>query len=456
MIDVVSVLSKFMDKPCLVVEDKSYSYNELVSKIIQIKNILIENKIISGKVVIINGDYSLESIAVFFALFLNKNIIVPIATVIEQEIKDRIEIVNADYIFDTHENKIDISRGQLLSSTIKEPHHLIKKLTDSKHAGFILFSSGSTGKPKAMIHNLDHLIDSFQGKKEKNLTILVVLLFDHIGGINTMLNSLFTGSRLVIPQIREADSACSLIQKYKVNLLPASPTFLNLILMSGAVAKYDLSSLKMITYGTESMPDTLLIKVKETFPYCKLHQTFGTSETGIMNTVSKSSTSTLLKLEDGFDAGYKIVNNELYLRSKTQILGYLNAEENTFTTDGWFNTGDLVEVGTDGFIKILGRSKEIINVGGLKVLPAEVESVILQMGCIKDCIVYGETNAITGQTVVVDVVAKGNIETSEIKRAVRQHCLKFLDRFKVPTKVTLLDVIEISERLKKNRLIKYK
>jgi acyl-coenzyme A synthetase/AMP-(fatty) acid ligase len=87
----------------------------------------------------------------------------------------------------------------------------------------------------------------------------------------------------------------------------------------------------------------------------------------------------------------------------------------SFTSDGWFKTGDLVEELEDGYLKIIGRSKEVINVGGQKVLPAEVESVILSMKEIDDCMVYSESNVITGQTVVCDVVLhepKENIKKS--------------------------------------------
>ena len=85
-------------------------------------------------------------------------------------------------------------------------------------------------------------------------------------------------------------------------------------------------------------------------------------------------------------------------------MGYLNASMEDFTEDGWFKTGDLVEVNEDGFIKIIGRSKEMINVGGEKVVPNELESLILNVDYIEDCLVYGERNLITGQTVVVEVV----------------------------------------------------
>lgn len=71
-------------------------------------------------------------------------------------------------------------------------------------------------------------------------------------------------------------------------------------------------------------------------------------------------------------------------------MGYLNSSMERFTEDGWFKTGDLVEEASDGYIKIVGRSKELINVGGEKVLPSEVESVLFQIPNLVDCIVYGE------------------------------------------------------------------
>ena len=128
--------------------------------------------------------------------------------------------------------------------------------------------------------------------------------------------------------------------------------------MSKANEKYDLSSLRMITYGTEAMPESLLNRLKEAFPRVKFLQTFGTSETGIANTSSKSSNSTFMKIDDP-ELEYKIVENELWLKSKTQVMGYLNSSMDSFTEDGWFKTGDLVEATEDGYIKIIGRNKEV-------------------------------------------------------------------------------------------------
>jgi acyl-coenzyme A synthetase/AMP-(fatty) acid ligase len=326
---------------------------------------------------------------------------------------------------------------------------MIKKLKESQSSGLILFSSGSTGKPKAMIHNLDNLINSYKDKKAKSMNMLVFLMFDHIGGLNTLFNALCMGACLIIPKNRDAKNICELIQNYKIMVLPSSPTFLNLILISGEHKTCDLSSLRMITYGTEAMPESLLLKLKENFPKVKFLQTFGTSETGISTTSSKSSDSLYMKIEDS-NQEYKIVENELWLRSKTQVLGYLNASMESFTSDGWFKTGDLVEELEDGYLKIIGRSKEVINVGGQKVLPAEVESVILSAPFIDDCMVYGVQNAITGQTVVCDVVLSQANEN--IKKTIRSFCKDKLDAFKIPTKVNVVEKTNFSERFKKMRV----
>ena len=433
------------DQTAIIYDGKKYSYNELYIKIKEIES-FIKDKIKSGEVVAILADYSFVSIALFFALYENKNIIAPITSTSQKEIDGKVKESFSTKIINLENEKLVITNIKSEAS-----HKIINDLQTSKCAGLILFSSGSTGAPKAMIHNLDTLVDSYGDKKQKQINMLVFLMFDHIGGINTMLNILSMNATMIIPQNRNADDICKLIEEYKIAVLPSSPTFLNLILINRSYEKYDLSSLRMITYGTETMPEGLLGRLKAVFSKVKFLQTFGTSETGIAATSSKSSSSTFMKIDDE-NLEYKIVDNELWLRSKTQILGYLNRSMESFTNDGWFKTGDLVELDNEGFIKIIGRNKEIINVGGQKVLPSEVESVLLGMDEIEDCLVYGEQNAITGQSISCDVVLKHGIDDSGFKILVRKFCKDKLDNFKIPTRVNFVQKTEFTERFKKSRI----
>jgi acyl-CoA synthetase (AMP-forming)/AMP-acid ligase II len=331
---------------------------------------------------------------------------------------------------------------------VDEPsnHPLFRQLAEQKTAGLILFSSGTSGAPKAMVQDFSKLLASYGSRRESDLGMLALLGFDHIGGLNTLFNTLAAGSLLAVPPSRAPVDVAATIARHKVAILPASPTFLNLLLTAGLTE--ELSSLRVITYGTEPMPESLLVRLKVAFPKVRFIQTFGTSETGITRTESPEPGSTFLRFEDP-NLEWKVIDDELWLRSRTQIAGYLNASNERFTADGWFRTGDKVEQGPNGTLRILGRLGEMINVGGEKLMPAEVESVVLGVAGVADCRVRGEPHPLTGQTVVVDIVADG-ADHEALRAAIRTACRERLARHKIPTRVTFVPSVS-GERMKKTR-----
>jgi acyl-CoA synthetase (AMP-forming)/AMP-acid ligase II len=155
-----------------------------------------------------------------------------------------------------------------------------------------------------------------------------------------------------------------------------------------------------------------------------------------------------LRFEDP-NLEWKVIDDELWLRSRTQIAGYLNASNERFTADGWFRTGDKVEQGPDGMLRILGRMGEMINVGGEKLMPAEVEAIVLGVAGVADCRVRGEPHPLTGQTVVVDVVST-QADQEALRSEIRTACRQRLARHKIPTRVTFVPSVS-GERLKKLR-----
>jgi acyl-coenzyme A synthetase/AMP-(fatty) acid ligase len=441
------IIAKHGSKVAFVEDDIEHTYPDLAEQTRKFSEYLKKQEVQRSEVVAILSDYTFESVALFLALFEAGNIIVPIVTEIQTEIKNRIEEAYVDWVISLDGEHLKVNK---MMQPVCRKHELIENLQRQGTPGLVLFSSGSTGNPKAMIHDLAKIMETYSNRTRKKHRILIFLLFDHIGGLNTLFNALSAGMLIVIPHGKDPNYICKLISKYRVNILPTSPTFLNLILISGAREKYNLSSLRLITYGTEPMPEGLLKRLKNAFPKVRFLQTFGTSETGIAKTSSKSSTSTLLRIDDP-NQEYKIVNGMLWLRSKTQILGYLNYPEESFTKDGWFKTGDLVEETEGGYFRIVGRANEIINVGGQKVLPAEVESVLLEMPQLADCTVYGEANFITVQIVVANVVLadKGNPKT--IKKDIRTFCRNRLNNYKIPVKIYIVETINYGGRFKKIR-----
>jgi acyl-CoA synthetase (AMP-forming)/AMP-acid ligase II len=440
------LFNKNKDKISIIYDNKKYTYLELINNIDYYMIFLKKQNIFSGQIIAINSDYSFQSISLFFALVKNKNVIVPIISNVENEVISKLKAVKADFLI-TFKNDKAWCKNQ---NTGVEKHKLIQKLQKLGNSGLILFSSGSTGEPKAMLHDFDNLHSIYKDKKQKYINTLIFLTFDHIGGIDTMLRIFSITGTITIPNTRQPEEICKIIEQYNVNVLPSSPTFLNLLLIGKFHNKYDLHSLEIISFGAEPMPDSLLKRLNKEFPHVALQQKFGTSETNAIRVKSKANNSLFMKFDDP-NLDYKIVDNELWLKSKTQVMGYLNSSMDSFTDDGWFKTGDLVEKTDDGYIKIIGRNKEVINVGGEKVLPNEVESVILSMDMVDDVMVYGESNIITGQTVVCDAVINLDIERKEAKKLIRKFCKNSLDGYKIPTKVSLVDKTNFGDRFKKIR-----
>ncbi|EAK3931455.1 long-chain fatty acid--CoA ligase [Campylobacter jejuni] len=427
------------DNNALIYEDIIYTYSQLSENVL--KNINLLNSTKNNNIIGIIGDYDFESISLLLACIELNKIIVPFVD--EKEIENKLKEVRCDLVFNN--GKIILKNDDSVN------HPLIDRLIKENKSGLILFSSGSTGKPKAIIHDLDKITSSYLNKKTKNINILLFLMFDHIGGLNTLFNCLsMNACGVAIKDRKNVKYLAENIEKYKISLLPASPSLLSLMLAFNVMNDYDFSSLRLITYGTEKMPETLLDKLKQEFPKVKFHQTFGTSEVGITQTKSYKD---FIKLEN---VEYKIIEGELYLKSNTQSLGYLNADNSVFTDDGYFASGDLVEVINENgeeYIKIVGRNKEIINVGGEKVLPQEVEGIIFQIPFIHDCLVYGQSNPLTGQSVCLKVVLtkEKNINSLELKKEIRLFCKDKLASYKIPTKVDIVESLEVSKRFKKVR-----
>jgi acyl-CoA synthetase (AMP-forming)/AMP-acid ligase II len=130
-------------------------------------------------------------------------------------------------------------------------------------------------------------------------------------------------------------------------------------------------------------------------------------------------------------------------------MGYLNAAA-PITPDGWFVTGDAVR--QDGeYLRFLGRKLELINVGGEKVSPVEVESVIQSMPGVEEAIVYGEPDRLVGQIVCAKVRISDKVNEAGFAREVKSFCRERLDRFKAPVKVEITDADQFGARFKKLR-----
>lgn len=436
---------KQYDGVSIVDGTKTFTYKDLSS---QIENyqLFLKDKIVDNDVIVIDSDYTFYSISLFLTLSNNPVIVIPIVLTTQEEFEKKLSVCLPTKIL-----SIDLQGNiTIVKTEFSEDYSTdYKEITSKGQTGLVLFSSGTTGKPKVMVQNLSTIMNILvEPRKQRRLVFLLFLLFDHIGGLNTLLSCLNNGSTIVIPKSRKPDEIIKLIKTNEVNVLPTSPTFLNLMMMEDTFHTENLNSLRMITYGTERMPEDLLKRLNLKLPKVKFLQTFGTSETGILRTASKSSDSLFFKIDDP-DREHKVINGELFIRSKTSIKGYKNFDNSNFQKDGWFATGDLVEVDSEGFIKVIGRKNDVINVGGMKVLPSEIEEIINKIKGVLDSTVFGESNVITGNIVCAKIVTEKGYDKFEMKREIKKVCREKLDKFKIPSKILFSQKILFTERFKK-------
>lgn len=428
------------DSAAIISNDMIYTYSDLINKINYFEKQLEKYNINPGTVISIDGTFSLSVISLIFALIERECIILPIYKTtysLKNQFNDIAQVETTCHF----ENDNPIFNPTKNSST----HKLFRILRERKHPGLILFSSGSSGKPKAAVHDFSLLLEKFRVKRDGYRT-LNFLLFDHWGGLNTMLHVLSNQGTLVLTDDRTPENICKLIEKYEIELLPTSPTFLNLLLISESYKRYNLKSLKIISYGTEPMPESILEKINRIFPDVKIQQTYGLIEIGVLRTKSENNNSLWVKL-GGEGIETRVVDGILQIKAKSAMLGYLNASD-PFTSDGWFITQDKVEEKNE-FFKILGRESEIINVGGEKVYPTQVETVIYQLNEVSEVTVFGESNPILGNIVCAKIRLKDNSDLNDFKIKLKKLCKQKLKKFMIPVKITYDDKIQYNYRFKK-------
>ncbi len=428
---IIEQLSKIwsdIDYPFII-----HNAEELKFSKIALQNPIDLSLVQPGDVVALIGDFNPSSILTLLRLIDLGVVVVPLTvdTVHEHE-----------YFFESALVNIVIENGTVVRRSHSRKHEIVESLRAKNHAGLVLFSTGTTGRPKAILHDLTLFLKRFETPRP-TLRTINFLLFDHIGGINTLLHTLFNKGVVVAPEARTVDSVLESCRKYDVEVLPTTPTFLRLMLMSGAIPDKFPSCLKIVTYGTERMDQPTLDDLCKLLPNVDFRQTFGMSELGIVRVKSEARDSLFMKI-GGEGVETRVVHNILQIRSESRMLGYLNAPS-PFDDQGWYDTKDVVDV-KDGYYKVTGRISDAINVGGLKFMASEVERVVLSFPNVSLVKITPKKNPITGQHVELSVEPTAGNEIDKdllmtfLKERLQQHM--------VPKRIRI-ESIDVGHRFKK-------
>ena len=417
-----------VDYPFLIQKGEELRFSAIESKIqIDLSHVC------KGDVVALIGDFNPATILTLLRLIDIGVVVVPLTA----ETKNQHE-----YFFESALVDVVVDGAQVKRRQHNKKHELINNLRELDHSGLVLFSTGTTGKPKAIIHDLTLFLKRYETQRP-TLRTINFLLFDHIGGINTLLHTLFNKGVVIAPESRTVDSILDTCRKFNVELLPTTPTFLRMMLISGAVPSKVPDCLKVITYGTERMDQPTLDEICKLMPDVEFRQTFGMSELGIVRVKSEGRNSLYMKI-GGEGVETRVVNSVLQIRTSSRMLGYLNAPS-PFDAEGWYDTKDVVDV-KDQFYKVTGRISDVINVGGLKFMASEVESVALEFPNVALVKVIAKPNPVTGQH--VELLVQPTFEEAVDKKGLIDFLKERMQPHMMPKRIRI-ECVAIGHRFKK-------
>tara|TARA_B100000700_G_scaffold315056_2_gene402572 strand:- start:5942 stop:7438 length:1497 start_codon:yes stop_codon:yes gene_type:complete len=326
----------------------------------------------------------------------------------------------------------------------------------------IIYTSGTTGQPKGVCLTQRALI--FNG-----LTMAIVQQFQpddvflsatplfHAASGTRVSSMLVDGQTHVVLGKFTPKSFFELVQKYKVTVTVLVPTQLRLIIEDPEFSSYDLSSLRLIVYGAAPSGGELIRKAQEKFG-CGLYQGYGISEcvTNLTGLLPSDHDSALHNRPDLLASCGRVVPGvrielrngqgtpvsvgevgEIWVQTEKMMTGYWRdpAQTAEAIVDGWFRTGDLARSDEDGYLFIVGRSKDMLISGGVNVYPSEIELVLHDHPAVIESSVIGRPDSKWGERPVAFVKLNRQVDEGEL----RTWCDERLAAFKVPSEFFLVD-----------------
>jgi acyl-CoA synthetase (AMP-forming)/AMP-acid ligase II len=287
----------------------------------------------------------------------------------------------------------------------------------------LVLTTGTTGNPRGVRHDWNRLLRSTTRiAPAPDERWLLAYGLHQFAGLQILLHVFAAGAALVAPAPRRPREGLAAMRSHAVDHASATPTYWRFLLAELRADGGPVPELDQITLGGEAIPAPLLDDLARTFPAARISQVYAASEFGSSGSVRDRRSGLALDVlsrGDDADVAMKIVDGELWVRSRTGMLGYYG--EDPVDPDAWRPTGDLVEI-VDDRIAFRGRTSEVINVGGVKVHPLPIEERVAAVPGVDMARVFGRPNAMTGAIVAIEVVPAPDADRTGIDAAIRTAC----------------------------------
>lgn len=482
----------FYDREAAVVGERRMTYGELDQEVTKLANQLIQLGVKSGDHVGISLQNSLEFIIAFYAIARAGAVIIPInpffskeesAYVVEQsqaklifcgekayfqELRYEIETLEKLISVGFEEDEFISYSRLMMRGSPKEPLHVEPK----EDLFAILFTSGTTGRSKgAMLTHENVLYSTLSAAKvmkctEEDIFLMPNPLF-HIFGVTFILRAASCGGKLIVMEKYSVTKGLELIEKEKVTVHPGVPTMFTLELNHPDFSKYNVSSLRTGEMAAAPCPVEVVKRIRKEMN-CNVLVAYGMTETSATLTITGFEDSDELRSETVGrpipGVRIKIVDEnreecetgrvgEIACKGPVVTKGYFNMPEETAKAidhEGWFYTGDIATIDESGYVRIVGRKKEIIIRGGFNIYPRELEESLHQHPDIVHAAVIGLPDEIYGEITCACVVLKKGSKASE--ESLAEYMKQRFVKYKIPDTIMILNELPVTPSGKISKL----
>jgi acyl-coenzyme A synthetase/AMP-(fatty) acid ligase len=344
----------------------------------------------------------------------------------------------------------DISRAVCFVPCSREITSEKRERSAQHQTEWILLTSGTTGLPKLVVHDLTSLAGAIERGRTSTDLVVWSTFYDirRYGGLQIFLRAVLTGTSLVLPGAHESTADfLARAGSHGVTHISGTPSHWRRALMSPSA---HLIAPGYVRLSGEIADQTILNNLRSQYPQARIAHAFASTEAGVAFDVNDGVTGFPANvIERTPHVEMKVENRSLRIRSNRTAIRYLGDSHILKDTEGFVDTGDVVELRDDRYY-FVGRRDGVINVGGLKVYPEEVEAVINRHPEVQMSLVRTKKNPITGALVVADVVLKAAPQSAdhdgcELKHDILLLCREVLSSHKVPAVINFVPALPVAE-----------
>ena len=335
------------------------------------------------------------------------------------------------------EHLVNVKEG-IAKKSYMSMDEIVEAIQNSK-SEITIFTSGTTGQPKKVLHTVATLTRSVRtGERYVGQIWAYAYNPTHMAGLQVFFQAFENLNTLVNVFNKQRSEVYELINKHNITHISATPTFYRLLLPF----EQEYKTVVRVTLGGEKSDSHLYENIKKIFPEAKINNVYASTEAGSLFAAKGDCFQIPENIRDKFE----VVDDELLIHKS--LLG----KSDSFKFEGdYYHSGDLIEWvdKESGLFRFKSRKNELINVGGYKVNPGEVENILLSIEGVKQVLVYGKANSILGNVLCADIQLEDGVALTdvEIKKALRSQ----LQDFKIPRRIKFVEQMSLTRTGKLKR-----